>query len=72
MNDRPKTHSEKMDELDETADNIKTSLDMVLKMKREGHPKQVAYWVGKFSHDAAAFGMACLGSAAEEKGKIIT
>lgn len=71
MNDRPKTHSEKMDELDETADNIKASLDMVLKLHRAGtNAKQVAYWVGKFSHDAAAFGMACLGDVAKKKGII--
>jgi hypothetical protein len=73
-NERPKqTHSEKMAELDEQVEKIKGSLDMLMKMKREGNPKQVAYWVGKFSRDAIVFGRACLGEAViEQKGKLIT
>lgn len=72
MDDKPMTHSEKMDELDETADNIKASLDMVLKLHRAGNnAKQVAYWIGKFSHDAAALGKVCLGNALKKKDNII-
>jgi hypothetical protein len=73
-NDVPKqTHSEKMDALDEMGENIKASLDMALKLHRAGtNAKQVAYWIGKFSHDAAALGRVCLVGASKKKGNIIT
>ncbi len=55
------TFSEKMARLREKADEISGSLDTLLTCKEALNPKQVAYWVGKVSHDVSALCKECLG-----------
>ncbi len=79
MSERQQTFSEKMSELREKAEDIKAALDMILTCKEAGNLKQVAYWVGKFSHDAGKLCRECLGEELvktirdrESNGRIIT
>lgn len=87
MNERPMTgdeqpktltHSERMEKLREKATDIQGALETLITCKEAGNPKQVAYWVGKVSHDVGAFCKECLGEemlkemARRQKGKIIT
>ena len=58
---RPMTHSEKMEQLREQADNIGCSLDTLIKCKEAGNLKQVAYWVGQVSRQVGNLCQECLG-----------
>lgn len=68
-----KTHSEKLKSLEGKIEDIKGELDTLYRCKRDGNMKQVAYWVGKISHDMVKLGSECIGEAVlEKKGSIIT
>jgi hypothetical protein len=75
---RVETFSEQMARLQEKADDISGALTTLLTCKREGNSKQVAYWVGKVSHDASDLCKECLGEellkkmATKKQEKIIT
>ena len=67
-----------MKRLQEKADDISGALDTLLACKEAGNPKQVAYWVGKVSHDVGDLCKECLGEemlkemARRNKGRIVT
>jgi hypothetical protein len=73
--EQPTTHSEHMEELREKAVDIRGALEVLIKCKEAGNLKQVAYWVGKVSHDVGALCRECLGEELlkemSKKGKII-
>jgi uncharacterized protein YidB (DUF937 family) len=50
-----------MEELREKADDIQGAVATLIKCKEAGNLKQVAYWVGKVSHDVSALCRECLG-----------
>lgn len=69
------TYSERIQELRNKAVEIQGSLETLIKCKEAGNPKQVAYWVGKVSHDVSDLCRECLGEEMLEKmkkGGIIT
>jgi len=69
------TFSEKMTRLREKADDISGALETLFVCKEEGNLKQVAYWVGKVSHDVSDLCKECLGEELMKemkKGGIIT
>jgi hypothetical protein len=65
-----------MEELREKATDIQGALETLIKCKEDGNLKQVAYWVGKVSHDVGLLCKECLGEEMlkemARKGKIIT
>ncbi len=74
---KQETHSEKMARLQKKAGDISGALDTLLVCKETGDLKQVAYWVGKVSHDVSDLCKECLGEELlkemkEREGRIIT
>ena len=74
---RVETFSEQMTRLGEKADDISGGLATLLTCKEAGNSKQVAYWVGKVSHDVSDLCKECLGEEllrkmAAKKKRIIT
>ena len=61
------THSERMAALEELAGNIKGGLDALIEVKRKGNSKQVAFWVGKVSHDVASLGRQCMDGVVQKR-----
>ncbi len=70
------THSNRIQEMRDKAIEIQGDLENLIKCKEDGSPKQVAYWVGKVSHDVGALCRECLGEEMlkkmAERGSIIT
>ena len=73
---KQETYREKMTRLQEKADEISGALDTLLSCKETGNLKQVAYWVGKVSHDVSDLCKECLGEELlkemTNKGRIVT
>ncbi len=57
----PETFEQKMTRLGEKADEISGALNTLLACRQAGNLKQVAYWVGKVSHDVSDLCRECLG-----------
>jgi len=70
------THSERMAEIREKAENVKGVIDTLVDCKEAGNLKQIAYWVGKLSRDVITLSQECMGEemlkATKQKGNIIT
>jgi len=71
------THSERIQELRDKAEDIQDSLDTLIKCKEAGNLKQVAYWVGQVSRQVGILCKQCLGeemlkAMKERKERIIT
>ncbi len=75
---RPMTHSERIQKMRDKAVEIQGALETLIKCKETENPKQVAFWVGKVSHDVGALCKECLGKemlkefARRNKGRIVT
>ncbi len=77
MDTRPMTHSERMSQLREQADNIGDSLNTLITCKEAGNLKQVSYWVGQVSRQVSNLCRECLGEELlkkmkEREGRVIT
>ena len=71
-------YSERIQEMRDKAEEIQGALETLIQCREAGNPKQVAYWVGKVSHDVGALCKECLGEemlkemARRNEGRIVT
>jgi len=73
---KTETFSQRMARLREKADEISGGFEKLFACKEAGNLKQIAYWVGKISHDVSDLCKECLGEELmkdmkRKKGRII-
>lgn len=59
--EKQETFSERIQKFRDKAVEIQGALETLITCKEAGNTKQVAYWVGKVSHDVGALCRECLG-----------